>query len=71
MLNNVMKHKSPVALTQLLRTMAMDKKYRVNINYIRMRRAVGYFKLAARKKNMKIKDKFSTLVAVASLLKLN
>lgn len=66
-----MKKKSSAALTQLLRTMAMDKKYTANINYLQLRRAVGHFKLAARKKNMKIKDKFSTLVAVAALLKLN
>ena len=68
-----MKKKSSEELTKLLKIMALDKKYRANINYIRKKRAVYYFKWAAKKNNIKIEDKskFSTLIAVAALLKLS
>lgn len=73
MINYIMKKKSSEELTKLLKIMALDKKYRNNINYIRKKRAVYYFKWAAKKNKIKIKakSKFSTLIAVAALLKLN
>ena len=71
MLNNMKKEKSTRGLTDLLKLMSQDKKYRDNINYIRRVRAVRAFLWMAKKKNITVKDKskFGSLVLVAAVLK--
>lgn len=71
MVKNIYKSKSSHALTNLLRLMAQDKKYRANINYIRKKRAAAAFLLTAKRKNITVKEKskFGSLLLVAAVLK--
>lgn len=71
MIKKMKRGTSTQQLTNLLKLMSQEKKYRGNINTIRRYRAVHAFKWMAKKKKITVKDKskFGSLLLVAAVLK--